>query len=769
MSMKSTTILSLSLSALMCLSCSKKPEAPAPQQNAPEGASQAVPEAAPTPEAAPSAPAPEAAKTGKIKCGEYEYDAEPYKDWICLNGVLRCLKKDGCKYKDTIAPMRTLVAGMDEKLFCDDSEAPADLKGLRCLDDYVERFYAKGVENRRLHVYDEQDPDEYVKYVAKNRYLVCMAESCDDLEKGEQASPIGDGFSMHINACEPTRMLPGTTCKNGVMYCGDAAYPGNDATLFTSSGSSVEGWRCVQNQWLCVDSACLCAGGKHSAGKFGTCKDGIAYCGDKEMDALVGWQPFHKRGADYDKGYICQNSKWICANPAGCDKCEQYQVLNDKGKCEGKSVKPKIKLVACKEGNCPCGDGACPKNGACLTVPGKAPMCVCGKYHETQYCHDRNEYPVVSNEYGEFVCDMHHESGSSGGGHYYWDVYCENDAGCHEKGETEVWKSPNPNDVDDDEWWEEKLTIPTRYDDNHKKDAYDQAFLDLEFGKCGRNTALEFKQTCAGETCKHISGYECDIRKKCDTMPVPRDARKNYSCDFTRDPAGPIRCYSWLDYDWAPVGLRCNADTGCTCNQETCAKGQICVDGVCHYDTIYAQNHCQNVYPHLAQDEPGFSLEDEGGGPRPEWDIIGEDAAPGLGTVHVFSPSDEEFAKYGDMANEVDPDVDYWASVYEIHEKVLYWDQYSEKVENDLVTFNGTCLCGYSEVTPKKLSDYKCVQTLGYVCLNAQGCACGNAQCQKGALCLREGLCSSVVMDKGLTPEKFSRYENAKENEDEEE
>ena len=766
MPMKSSIVLTLSLSALLCLSCSKKQETPAPQQNAPEAAPQAAEQANPE-----NAPAQETAKTGKIQCGNYTYDADSYKDWICLNGVLRCLKKDGCKYKDKIAPIRTLVAGEDELLFCDDSEAPEDVKGLRCLDETLERFYSGAVENRRLHVYDEQDPDEYVKHVAKNRYLVCTQDSCDDLEKGEQSAPIGNGFTMHIGVCEPTRMLPETTCKNGVMYCGDAAYPGVGNDYFSSSGSPVESWRCVQNKWLCVDPACQCAGEKHTAGKFGTCKDGIAYCGDKEMDSLTVWKPLKYRGEDYDKGYICQTGKWVCANPEGCGKCGQYQSLSDKGTCEGKSVKPNIKLVACKEGNCPCGDGACPKDGACLTVPGKPPMCVCGKYHETQYCYDRNEYPVVSNEFGEFTCEKHHVSGSSGGGDFYWDVSCDNPKGCHIKGHAEVWKSPVPEDDDSWEWWEDKLTIPTRYTSNHKLDAYDQAFLDLEYSKCGRSTALEFKKTCAGEKCGYDSKEECEIRKTCDTQPVPRDARKNFSCDYAHHPAGPYRCYSWLSFDWTPVGLRCNADTGCTCNQETCAKGQLCVNGVCHYDTIYAQQHCQNVYPHLAPDEPSFTLEDEGGGPRPEWDIIGEDSAPGLGKVHVFSPSDPNYDKFGDIANEVDPEVDYWADTYKIHDKVFYWDQYSDHVESKLVTINGTCICGYSEVTPKKLSDYKCVQTLGYVCLNAQGCACGNAQCQKGALCLRDGLCSSVVMDKGVAPEKITNdvedWCNKKRQEDE--
>ena len=57
-----------------------------------------------------------------MTCGEWTYDADKYHDWICLNGVLRCLYKDGCKYDDRLAPMRTYVTGSDHKLYCDGHE-----------------------------------------------------------------------------------------------------------------------------------------------------------------------------------------------------------------------------------------------------------------------------------------------------------------------------------------------------------------------------------------------------------------------------------------------------------------------------------------------------------------------------------------------------------------------------------------------------------------------------------------------------------------------
>ena len=752
--MKISHLSLLLLPLLIATGCKKKPEAPAPQPDpaelSPQTSDTANAENPPVPETASNAAATQTAASGKVKCGKNEYDADTYKDWICLNGVMRCLNQNGCKYKGKSAPMRTYLMSPDE-LYCNNHRVMQDdLTGLRCLEQqYIETWIEDGA------------PDALSQYLTQNLSLRCNADKCGNLQRGEEAK-MGEHrlSSFLIPNCEPTRMPPGTTCKNDKVYCGDAEFPGEEAWQ----------WRCVQNQWLCIDDYCECAGGTHAAGKFGTCKDGKAWCGDKESDAIVNFKPTHYREGGYGKGYICQNNKWVCANPEGCGECEQYQTLNAKGKCEGKSVKPNIKLVECKEGNCPCGNGACPKDGACLTIPGKDPICTCGKYHEEQYCLDRDSFPFLSNNYGEFSCHENHESGSSGGGDYYYDVMCENEDGCHVLGETKIWEPPSSGDDDGDwvnDWTIDDLSVPSRYDDAHTKDAYDQAFLELEFGKCGRSTALEFKTSKALESSKDTmklpSRDSCAIRKACDTMPVPRANRKNYTCDFIRDPQGAIRCYSWLNYNWVPIGLRCNADTGCTCNQETCAKGQLCVDGVCRYDTVYAQKTCQNVYPHLAPDEPGWQLEDEGGTARPEWEIIGEDSAPGQGLVHVLSPSDPDYDKYGDIANERDKE-SYWPDEYEIHEKVLFWDNYDTDVENILVTGNGTCICGYSEVIPKKLSDYKCVQSLGYVCLNPNGCECGSAQCQKGSLCLREGLCSSVVMDKGLNPEKISNYNDEEED-----
>ncbi|MBO4350082.1 MAG: hypothetical protein J6A01_03925 [Proteobacteria bacterium] len=639
------SLLILTLLPFLCLSCSKKQETPVPQQNAPEAAPQANAE---------NAPAPEAAKTGKIRCGKDEYDAEAVKGWICLNGVMRCLDKNGCQFGDQTAPMRSFLVG-------------------------------------------------------------------NTVKKADEAQ-------INVSACEPTRLMPGTTCKDDKVYCGDAELPGGELKY----------WRCLQNQWMCVAESCSC--GSQKTGKFGTCKDGVAYCGDKEMTAPK------------DEGYICQNGKWVCANPKGCDKCEQYQSLGENGKCEGKSQKIVVKRVECEQGNCPCGDGACPKGGACLTITGKDPICTCGEYKNEVGCESNYERPIYSNKYGEFTCDSCTDCYSSNTT-TMWHIKCENEKGCHIQGEKEIWKSPLEfGEIKDSRWCNEEayITIWNEPEKYHlvKGDDYNAALKDAELSPCGRKTASEFKQTCMNHDriseCHNDLKDSCDVRTACDTMPVPRADRGNFSCEFRQDK--PFFCVSWIQIDMVPGGLRCNADSGCTCHHEICAKGQLCVDGVCRYDTIYAQNLCQNIYPHLAPDETSRTEKESG---------LKEEARLG-GVLNIYSPSDSQYDEFGDIAVEMDPERCPHADAYDIPRQVFVRDKYSTDVSNKLVTPNGTCLCGYSEVTPKKLSDYKCVQSLGYVCINPQGCACGNAQCQKGALCLREGVCSPVVMDKGVAPEKIT-------------
>ena len=627
--MKARYFIVILLSLSIAASCSKKQEA--------------------QPSSSPEAGAETDEPTGKIRCGNEEYDAG--KGWVCLNGEMRCFDMNGCRYGKQTAPMRSALVG----------------------------------------------------------------------------NAIREDVAAQLLPCEPTNMMPGTTCRDDKVYCGEAVYPGAE------SGD----WHCVQNEWLCVGEFCSC--GDRKTGKFGTCKDGKPYCGDKEM------------AAPKDKGFVCQKGKWVCATSDGCGKCAQYQSLDDNGNCEGEVEKPLVKRVECDKGNCPCGDGACPKDGACLTVPGKPPICICGNYRDDHDCADDVIMPVYSNKYGEYTCN-YCEIDSALVHKELWYHKCEKKNGCRIQGDQDIWELPLEFEKDslcNEDAFEAQANEPEKY---HlvKGDEYNAAIKEAELSKFGRKSALEFEQgSSIGQRRGNSKVDSAMVRSVCDVMPVPAADRKNFMCDIL--PNEPHRCFSWIAFDMQPVGLRCKADSGCTCYNETCDKGQLCVDGVCRYDTAYAQNHCENVYPHLAPDEPSRTEKEKGG----MCDAVG-------GMVHIYSPSDSQYDEFGDYAIEIDPEQCHFENTYDIAQRVLLWDKYSTDVSHKLVTPNGTCMCGNSVVTPAKLSDYKCVQSLGYVCINPDGCGCGNARCKSGALCLREGVCSSVVMAKGLSPEKITNDEKCK-------
>ena len=722
----------LALTALLCVSCSRKQDNTEQNTKSSENTGTTATEnpqseentksEESTPTAETAAPkAAEMPKPSPNKCGRDDIDPEATKDWVCLTGMLHCLNKKGCEYKGKKAPMRAVL--FQEHFYCDGTQMPEDWSGLKC-----------------LNANDEDDDAD------RDAGLICAADSCkcgtSTIKKDDKCLyDKGDILPFRIDDCAPYNAHQGAICKDNKEYCGNEPFPG---TIIDGND-----WRCVNQHWICVANACGC--GNQKIGKFGTCKGGQPYCGKKKMAAL----PENTR-----EGYVCQNGKWLCAAPGGCGKCSQYQTLNADGKCEGKDINSKAIFDECKEGNCPCGDGACPKGGTCITLPDEPPTCVCGDIDLGTGCEDRKHFPLYSNQYGEFECIEQHEPGSSGGGDYYADVECNNPNGCNILGE-----NPNPGrkkkDDDDDDWWSVEDLFAASIKDEKRIDALKEALIARQLDSCGRKTALEFtagkdgspwmKEQYNHKTNKTVKTDEpeknsdsCKLRQLCDTMPVPRDKRKNFICDNGHDRFGSEPCYSSLDYPHTIIGLRCISDKNCTCNQETCAKGALCHDGACTFDTLYAHQYCQNVFPHLAEDEDAYEMDDIGGA---------SERASGVGSIRINPPNSKEYAKEGDIALIYDS---FYGEAYPLDEKLLLWDIYKPDVAGSLVTLNGTCICGYSQYTPQKLKDYKCVQSLGYVCINGKGCACGNTTCNKGTVCLREGLCSGSVMEKGLAPEKIT-------------
>ena len=58
----------------------------------------------------------------------------------------------------------------------------------------------------------------------------------------------------------------------------------------------------------------------------------------------------------------------------------------------------------------------------------------------------------------------------------------------------------------------------------------------------------------------------------------------------------------------------------------------------------------------------------------------------------------------------------------------------------------GILNCSDTLVSMQQKSQYKCWNGIGFVCHKAEGCDCGSAKCEAGAVCLKPDACTPVVM-----------------------
>ena len=740
--------------AVSITGCNKKSDAPKPQEN--ESTNVAENTEKDVIDDTQNAPenAVDALKTENLQ--------DILKSWTNLGKEIRCLNLNGCDYHGPNAPMRTVYA--DGKLYCDHKLLPDKWSNMRCLDSELYKGYF------------------FVEEMKDRFGLRCIADSCicgdKTLRKGELCVGNGKGLTEPEitlkDLCEPSHLPESAMCKDNQIFCGDEAFSGDYKELWEDH------WRCVNNSWLCMIEGCQC--GEQKVGKFGTCKNNIAMCGDQEMQ-----QP--------PAGYICQKNKWVCAKPGGCEKCAQFQSLNADGECEGKdTTKIVADIKACEKGNCPCGDGACPAGGKCIKLPDKTAICACGEYdyyYSACKAEDGNSdsglvysYPLYSNKYGEFECTQRRGDGYIGD--TYYDVYCANEKGCKILGDETIIKNQQVDDDDDecnpaiDECYPDgiKATSDISSDD---QDVFNQLFMNLQLQKSGRRSATEFEGSIDSAA----------VRTLCDTMPVPRANRKDYKCEY-----GPeiISCpepgcgghdepvpYLWPGPDFGSNignncvfyatddkyrGLRCKSEDGCICNQERCPQNSLCYNGTCSFDSEYAGEICNTFIPRLAQDEENLEIS------LPEVYALSSSIGP---YVYLYSPSDKEnFEEYGYIrpvkrAYECfkSQDYDYTDKIMSYTSDEFFALSYLTNVTNTFILPNGTCMCGYSEFTPDPESnqdDYQCVQSLGYVCVSEDGCECGDAKCNQGSLCLRKGLCSPVVQTEGFDEPTGTDLENAFQN-----
>ena len=611
--------------------------------------------------------------------------------------------------------------------------------------------------------------------------------------------------------CNPLTIPKHAVCKNSEIYCGDAKAPQN-----------LTGWKCINAQWVCVSDACDC--GDQKTGKYGLCIGNKPFCGESEI------------AAPKDPGYICQNNTYVCANPTGCKcgkgDCPQFGKCSN-NKCDKGKVKTGEQPVLCEKGNCTCGDGACAQDAYCYKE-----RCICGSPEYSNTIETFDVGYIISNQFGDFKCNrVESESYYSQCEEkevidYLYTISCEKPDGCKLNGKL------MPASNHGDKSWDDKCgygySASDRFEQYHcnynaeqyydgpetlfASDEEESKFVEdynnyyLELG-CGRKTALDFQLGPSLQINENEDDYvtsatfSCQQMSRCDTMPVPRKDRSKYLCDRVLSVEQDGYLEDWYDFDhfeYNVAGLRCNDDGGCPCFDDTCVKGQLCYEGVCMYDDIYASRLCRSFIKDIDADrmlaiEPDNTVLENSfytfdyktqtviklDGPI-RWsgencaDVDEETNKPIPADVDLkdyegivvtkCSKSDSVDNQYGvigstpaatsvpvlwsqkDMMRFSDYD-GYYArasagpapeSSTESAEHGFY-NNYHRNTEGIHITPSGICICGQSLYTPEIANEYVCNPNRGYLCTAENGCKCGSAHCDKASYCLRSGVCAKLA------------------------
>lgn len=646
---------------------------------------------------------------------------------------------------------------------------------------------------------------------------LCFSDATCVASDGSTLQPMA---TKQKAGCNQKTIPQNAVCKNSEIYCGDTKAPQN-----------LKDWKCINTQWVCVANACDC--GKQKTGKYGLCIDNKPVCGKTEIATPI------------EPGYICQNDTYVCANPTGCkcgkNNCPQFGKCSN-NKCDKGKEKTSAQSVLCEKGNCPCGDGACAQGAYCYKN-----RCVCGSPDYSDPVETFDNGYIISNQYGEFKCNRlesdRYYSQCEGKEvvEYLYTISCEKPDGCKLNGKLmpatnhgeEKWND-NCNyssSISDNDDFEE---FHCNYDDNsysspyidRSKDLFDsdqeeEKFIEdyniyyMEHG-CGRKTALEFSLGPSLQKNEDENDYvtaatfSCQQMSRCDTMPVPRKERSKYLCDrvLSVEKDGYLEnWYNFNHFEYNVAGLRCNDENGCPCFEDTCAKGQLCYEGVCMYDDIYASSLCHNFIKDidsnklLAIEPDNTVLEND----SYTFDYETQTIVKSDDDINWISENctvvDEETKK--PIPQDVDPD-DYegiteticskpdstddqygvidstpaatsipvlWAykdmmtftTAYDGYNSRLtatadpplvsstesaehgFYNHYHRNTEGIHTSPSGVCICGQSVYTPEIANEYVCNPNRGYLCTAENGCKCGTVHCNKASYCLRSGVCANLA------------------------
>ena len=488
--------------------------------------------------------------------------------------------------------------------------------------------------------------------------------------------------------------------------------------------------------------------------------DSELWCGNTPSEKAVDMEELYH--------YLCHNGHWqYSMDPVDRSGFDNIKDENEAPKAPDIKLSH---VTVCKDGNCKCGDGECGKNAICINdkcycgnidqLMGGTALTEATRQIDTE---EGSEITIIeSNEFGDFECRWTNNA-SEARAEYHAYYYCGHADGCA----TSVTKAAFPHESCSDgksylgptqnEFFAETDFTECKID---KKPNSDQAALNLQsnietssmessitkaamanlLNLCGRDSSANMKQDhsdydafyntfkpslqVASRTkydafeWNHSTAFfmlynadhpdfNCNVRRVCDTWPVPRDKRSQYVCDISADseiymqfkgPAWDIGNDNDDYYKFAPSpkGLRCIDPNGCVCDKTICANQSICKADKCIYDHKYIRNVC--------------------------------------GLTPIMKSQQEIESEIKRMLNSQNPSGRAWDLPHKYLQMLT--DTTGLSVSND-----GACICGHSELRSPDLSQYTC-DLIGYRCTSDKGCACGSVLCPNHSYCLKPDVCA---------------------------
>ncbi len=490
--------------------------------------------------------------------------------WAAVGDIYRCVRPDGCELdSNKYSPYSEFRSGT---VYCGELSAPDNPMGFECLKNAQSNLLwvctAEQCECGKIQIGKDQE-------CIQNTVLAANGGVYKTQTEFDRNDPVCD--NIHYSEI-PVEYKANFRCENGKWTC--------QGELICAEGS----WFCVERGHsypaLCRN---FCAGEDY--GSYGACNgqregdDSIVPCETLKKDKYGDYINKHYNHLNEStcNGYLggyCRHgynsikksetcAAWDFVKFGGELSNRAYDIYRDYGSLYNFEWLEEVDAGVCIEGNCPCGDGACPQYSVCHNG-----QCICG--------HN------VGTNYGEFYCQIEVGNFETEWSLSYEHVLiCQNEKGCHTKdgqyynngakGNSGIMSSKNIYPEDEEDIDTESDSLETDSENMSEIENGGVNRCDLPEGCACGNEVCPWGATCDDNVCVYDDFYS----RHWFPQYVNVDQSGNGIC------AGMILKPQWgvdfhQSYICSDMGWLCKQKDGCACGNVQCDAGAYCITpGVC--------------------------------------------------------------------------------------------------------------------------------------------------------------------------------------------